>query len=165
MRRSSPHRSIEVVLIRHATPDHLPLIRTLEQQTETAAHWSSREYDALFSPEAPLRVVLIATDEADTSNFGGFIIARCGVDEWEIENVVVAREQKRRGLGSALVGRLLHEARESGITSVLLEVRPSNTAARRLYEKMGFSEAGRRQAYYQEPQEDALLLKISISFP
>jgi [ribosomal protein S18]-alanine N-acetyltransferase len=59
----------------------------------------------------------------------------------------------------------LHEARESGITSVLLEVRPSNTAARRLYEKMGFSEAGRRPAYYREPQEDALLLKISISFP
>ncbi len=165
MRRSSPLRSIDPVLIRHATPDDLPLIRTLEQQTETAAHWSSREYEALFSPEAPRRVVLIATDEADTSSLRGFIIARCGVDEWEIENVVVAPEQQRRGLGSALVGHLLHEARESGITSVLLEVRPSNTTARRLYEKMGFSEVGRRPGYYREPAEDALLLKISISFP
>jgi [ribosomal protein S18]-alanine N-acetyltransferase len=165
MRRSSPLRSIDLVLIRHAAPDDLPLIRTLEQQAETAAHWSSREYEALFSPEAPRRVVLIAADEAGTPNLRGFIIARCGVDEWEIENVVVALEEHRRGLGSALVGHLLHEARESGITSVLLEVRPSNTAARRLYEKMGFSEAGRRPAYYREPPEDALLLKISISFP
>lgn len=165
MRRFSPLRSVDLVLIRHATPADIPFIRTLEQLTETAAHWSSREYDTLFSPEAPRRVALIAADEADTSNLRGFIIARCGVDEWEIENVVVTRAQQRRGVGSALVDRLLHEARKSGITSVLLEVRPSNAAARRLYEKMGFNEVGRRPGYYREPQEDALLLKISISFP
>ncbi len=165
MRRFSPLRSIDPVYIRRAAPDDLPLIRTLERQMETAAHWSSREYEAVFAVEAPRRVLLIAADEADTSDLCGFIIARCGADEWEIENVVVAQEQQRRGLGSALVGRLLHEARRSGITSVLLEVRPSNMAARRLYEKMGFSEAGRRPAYYREPPEDALILKISISFP
>jgi ribosomal-protein-alanine N-acetyltransferase len=153
------------VVIRNATPDDIPLIRTLEQQTETAAHWSSREYEALSSADAPRRVVLIATNEADSSRLCGFVIARCGVDEWEIENVVVAEEQRRRGLGGALVGQLLQAARESGITSVLLEVRPSNTAARRLYEKLGFNESGRRPAYYGNPPEDALLLKISISFP
>lgn len=165
MRRSSPLRSISPVVIRNATPDDLPFIRTLEQKTETAAHWSSREYEALFSADAPRRVVLIAADEADSSRPCGFVIARCGVDEWEIENVVVTEEQRRRGLGRALVGQLLHAARESGITSVLLEVRPSNTAARRLYEKLGFSEAGRRRDYYRDPAEDALILKISISFP
>lgn len=165
MRRSSPRRSVDPVLIRTATLDDVPYIRALEQQAETAAHWSSREYDALFSPEAPRRVVLVATGEADQSHLCGFIVARCGIDEWEIENVVVAEEQRRCGLGSALVGRLLQQAWESGITSVLLEVRPSNAAARRLYEKLGFSRAGRRPEYYREPSEDALLLKISISFP
>lgn len=165
MRRSSPLRSINPVDIRNATPDDIPLIRTLEQQTESAAHWSSREYDALFSPDAPRRVVLIAADETDSSRICGFVIARCGVDEWEIENVVVAEQQRRRGLGRELVGHLLQAARESDITSVLLEVRPSNAAARRLYETLGFSEAGRRPAYYRNPPEDALLLKISISFP
>jgi len=82
MRRFSPLRSIDLVLIRDATPDDVPFIRTLEQQSETAAHWSSREYEALFAAEAPRRVVLIAVDEADTSNLRGFIIARCGVGEW-----------------------------------------------------------------------------------
>jgi len=153
------------VLIRKATADDVPSIRALEQQTGTAAHWSPREYDALFAAEAPRRIVLIATNEAGASLVCGFIVARCGIDEWEIENVVVAKEQRRRGLGRALVGQLLRAALHSGITSVLLEVRPSNTAARRLYEKLGFSETGRRPDYYREPPEDALLLKISIKFP
>jgi [ribosomal protein S18]-alanine N-acetyltransferase len=153
------------VLIRRASPDDVPFIRALEQQTETAAHWSDRQYDALFSAEAPRRMVLVAIDEADSSQRRGFVIARCGEDEWEIENVVVGEKQRRHGLGSALVGYLLQQARNSGVTSVLLDVRPSNTEARRLYEKLGFSEIGRRPGYYQEPPEDALLLKISISFP
>ena len=153
------------MLIRNATSDDVPLIRALEQRTATAAHWSSRQYDALFSPEAPGRVTLIATHEAGAPHLQGFVIARCGVEEWEIENVVVAEEQRRRGLGTALVGQLLEQARQSGVTSVLLEVRESNAAAQRLYEKLGFSEVGRRPNYYREPPEDALLLKISISFP
>jgi ribosomal-protein-alanine N-acetyltransferase len=165
MRRSSPLQSISPVLIRNATPDDIPLIRTIEQQTESAAHWSSREYEALFSVDAPHRVVLIAAEETGSSHVCGFVIARCGVGEWEIENVVVAENQRRRGLGGALVNQLLQAARESVITSVLLEVRPSNTAARGLYQKLGFSEVGRRPAYYRDPPEDALLLKISISFP
>lgn len=165
MRRSSLLQSADPVLIRPATLDDIAFIRTLEQQTDTAAHWSSREYDALFSPDAPRRIVLVATDEPGLAHLCGFVIARCGADEWEIENVVVAGDQRRRGLGSALVSRLLHESRASGITSVLLEVRPSNVAARRLYEKTGFSEIGRRPGYYRDPPEDALILKISISFP
>jgi [ribosomal protein S18]-alanine N-acetyltransferase len=165
MRRSSRLRSADPVLIRNATRDDVPFIRALEQQTESAAHWSSREYEALFSPEAPRRVALIAADEADTSHPCGFVVARCGTDEWEIETLRGADRTRRSGRATALVGQLLQEARRSGVTSVLLEVRPSNTPARRLYEKLGFSEIGRRSGYYREPSEDALLLKISISFP
>ena len=153
------------MLIRRASPDDLPLIRALEQQAETAAHWASREYDALFSPDAPRRVALVAADESSAPHLHGFVIARCGVGEWEIENVVVAKEQRQRGLGAALVGALLGLAREAAVTSVLLEVRQSNIAARKLYEKLGFSEIGRRPGYYREPPEDALILKISISVP
>jgi len=46
---------------------------------------------------------------------------------------------------------------------VLLEVRESNLAARKLYEKLGFSEEGRRSNYYHEPREDAMLLRTSIA--
>lgn len=153
------------MLIRKATPEDVAIIRKLEQETETAAHWGEREYDALFEADAPRRIALVAAEKAGAAEIMGFVIARCADDEWEIENVVVVSEQRRRGMGSALVGELVQEAGRSRATAVLLEVRESNTAARGLYEKIGFSQAGRRPDYYRNPAEDALLLKISISIP
>lgn len=153
------------MLIRQATPDDLSAIKKLEQQAETAAHWAEREYDALFAADAPRRIALIAVDETDTSGIHGFIIARCALEEWEIENVVVASERRRSGTASQLIGKLLHMARGQAAVSVLLEVRESNQTARQLYEKIGFNEVGRRDDYYRNPTEDGLLLKFSIAVP
>src|SRR5271166_4235814 len=151
------------VLARSAIPDDIPTIRALEQQAESAAHWAEREYDALFAPGAPTRIALIAMEEADIGQVRGFVIARCALDYWEIENVVVAREAQRLGIGTKLSRELLRRAHAEGDTSVLLEVRESNLAARKLYEKLGFSQQGRRNNYYHEPREDALLLRISVA--
>ena len=150
------------MIIRSATPDDVPAIRALEQETDTAAHWAEREYDALFATEAPLRVALVGTSEADRNHLIGFVIARCAAAEWEIENVVVAPEKRRRAVGIKIIRELLVRAQSAGVTSVLLEVRESNTAARRLYEKLGFSRQGRRSKYYRNPEEDALLLTFNI---
>lgn len=166
MPRSSRRRNAKALLIRPATPDNVPSIRALEQQAEGAAHWAEREYDALFAPEAPSRIALVALDE-DGSGAGpihGFVIAQCALDDWEIENVVVSHSQRRLGIGTTLIQQLLVRARNQGATSVLLEVRESNLAARRLYERLGFSEEGRRKRYYKEPTEDALMLKFSLHF-
>lgn len=152
------------MLIRQAIPDDLPAIRKLEQEAHTAAHWSEREYDALFSPEAPRRMALVAIAEEDCGRIHGFVIARCAGPEWEIENVVVAGGWRRTGVASALLRELLRAAR-GGATSVELEVRESNVTARQLYEKLGFSEIGRRTCYYRDPLEDGLLLRISIAVP
>jgi ribosomal-protein-alanine N-acetyltransferase len=152
------------VLIRKATPEDIAVIRKLERDSETAAHWGEREYDALFAAEAPRRLALLAAEEGSAPILG-FAIARCADDEWEIENVVVEGERRRQGVGSALISELVREARRSGAAAVLLEVRESNAPARLLYEKAGFNYAGRRTGYYRDPPEDALLLKISISIP
>jgi [ribosomal protein S18]-alanine N-acetyltransferase len=151
------------VLIRAATPDDVPYIRALEQQAETAAHWADREYDALFAAEAPPRITLVASSEDDADRVTGFVIARCATAEWEIENVVVAPEQRKRGVGIKIIRELLLRAKSAGATSVLLEVRESNLAALRLYEKLGFSRQGQRSGYYQNPKEDALLLCFSVT--
>ena len=156
---------MRLVLIRAATADDVPSIRTLEQQAESAAHWDEREYDALFAPEAPSRTALVAVNESDVTQLHGFLIARCALDDWEIENVVVAREDRRLGIATKLIRELLRRAKGAGATSVLLEVRESNLAARRLYEKLGFSDYGRRSHYYQQPTEDALLLRTSFAVP
>ena len=140
-------------------------MRALEQQTESAAHWSEREYDALFAPDSPARIALLAADDvrSDVVRIHGFVIARCALSDWEIENVVVALAERRRGVGTKLIQQLLLRARNQGATSVLLEVRESNLVARRLYEKLGFSEQGSRKTYYKEPTEDALVLQIFIA--
>ncbi len=151
------------MLIRIAIPDDVPSIRALEQQADTAAHWAEREYDALFAPDAPTRIALVAGNESAATDIRGFVIARCTPDDWEIENVVVVQERQRSGIGTKLVQDVLLRAEARGATSVLLEVRESNLAARRLYEKLGFSEKGRRSNYYREPQEDALLLQIFLA--
>jgi ribosomal-protein-alanine N-acetyltransferase len=148
--------------IRPATPADVPLMRALELQADTAAHWAEREYGALFAPGAPKRIALVATEASN--DICGFLIARCGLDEWEIENVVVATGRRRSGIGTTLVDELLRQVGNSRIPAILLEVRASNHPARRLYEKIGFSEVGRRPQYYTNPVEDALLLKYSVSF-
>ncbi len=151
------------MLIRPATPDDVPSIRALEQQTETAAHWAEREYEALFAADAPARLTLVAIAEEESARVIGFAIARCATDEWEIENVVVVREKRRQGVGIKIIRKMLLKAQAAGATSVLLEVRESNLAARRLYEKLGFSQQGRRSNYYKNPEEDALLLSFFVT--
>jgi len=146
------------MLIRPATNADIPALRALEQQADTAAHWAEREYAALFAPEAPRRLALVTTEDAELL---GFAVARRDPEEWEIENVVVAPQHRRCGIGSGLVRQLIYAAQESGARAILLEVRESNLAARQLYERLGFAEAGRRPAYYHSPTEDALLLRFS----
>lgn len=150
------------MLIRAAVPDDILQIMSLAQQSETAAHWSAREYDALFAPEAAERIALVALDEASPRAVTGFVIARCGADEWEIENVVVAPELRRQGIGRQLIQEVLRQARGRGASDVFLEVRESNVAARGLYGKMGFKEQGRRPRYYHDPEEDAVLMRLPL---
>ncbi len=150
------------MLIRPAVPEDISRIISLAAESETAAHWSAREYDALFAAEAPERVALVAVEDSQPGVIAGFVIARCGDDEWEIENVVVDPGLRQQGIGRRLIDSVLREARENRATAILLEVRESNTAARALYVRAGFREAGRRRAYYQNPDEDALVLRMRL---
>ncbi len=85
--------------------------------------------------------------------------------EWEIENVVVAEPARRLGLGAALVKAFVECVRaekpaESGVHGIFLEVRESNLAARKLYEKFGFVIDRWRERYYSHPDEDAVLYHL-----
>ncbi len=79
-------------------------------------------------------------------------------DEVHLNNVAIRPDRRGRGLGAALVRHVLHEGGLLGARKATLEVRRSNAAARRLYARLGFQEAGVRRNYYTEPVEDALVL-------
>lgn len=83
--------------------------------------------------------------------------------ELKINNLVVHRDHRRRGIGERLLLALLAKARERGCRTVRLEVRPSNRAAFSLYLKHGFVEVGRCKNYYRLEGEDALLLERVIA--
>jgi len=131
----------------------------LERHAATAAHWSKEQYQAVFSGDLPFRVMLVVQDGVDVQ---GLIAGRAVGEEWEIENIAVAGTARRRGLGTRLLGEFLDLARGRGAAAVFLEVRESNAAARRLYEKWAFVETGRRQGYYREPEENAIVYRLGL---
>lgn len=79
-------------------------------------------------------------------------------DELHINTIAVDARLRRQGLATALMQHVLAEAARAGARRATLEVRASNDAARRLYERLGFTVAGRRRGYYTNPDEDALIL-------
>ena len=74
-------------------------------------------------------------------------------------NVAVTADFRRRGIGEQLVTALVEELKAMDSHCLTLEVRASNTPAQAMYEKLGFAEIGRRPRYYQNPKEDALILR------
>lgn len=146
--------------LRPATLDDVPTLMSLEKHAVTAAHWSVEQYQAVFSPRGTPRLALVLEDGDAVQ---GFLIARAAGPEWELENIAIAGPARRCGLGTRLLGEFLNTAHARGATSVFLEVRESNSAARRLYEKWAFIESGRRAAYYHDPDEAAITYRLDFS--
>jgi ribosomal protein S18 acetylase RimI-like enzyme len=180
---------VTYVKIRKATVDDVPFLIEAGRDS-LSAHWSERQYWDLFEGVSgdDSRLVLVAekndeqnADEAaglapaeNTQNalpqaasasrpgFAGFLVARHVAAEWELENIVVSPAARRNRLGMRLLGALLGIVRDANSDAVFLEVREGNTAARGLYEKLGFLAAGRRKSYYSNPLEDAILYRWRV---
>ena len=148
------------MLIRPAIPADIPAMMRLVNHSATAAHWSRAQYDRVFGDGSPRRLALVIEEE---SVLQGFLVAHEIAQEWEIENIAIAGAARRRGLGTGLLEAFLDRARAEKGTNVFLEVRESNHAARLLYEKWSFEESGRRSGYYAQPQEDAIVYRLSLT--
>ena len=144
-------------VVRPASAADLPRMLEIAPATSGAAQWSLSQYEKMCEP-SPGRMLLVLSDGEQVQ---GFIAGAQAGDDWEIENIAVAPPLQRRGLGSQLLCEFLNRVRQPGL-AVLLEVRESNLAARKLYEKIGFVQVGRRTGYYHAPLEDALVMKHSF---
>jgi [ribosomal protein S18]-alanine N-acetyltransferase len=100
--------------------------------------------------------------EAAPGDTRGALLAYCAVwlifDELHINTLAVHPARRREGLASILLTHVLADATARGADKATLEVRRSNEAARRLYDRFGFTVGGIRPAYYRNPIEDALIL-------
>jgi [ribosomal protein S18]-alanine N-acetyltransferase len=94
----------------------------------------------------------------------GYGVMSLGAGEAHILNLCVREEFRIVGFGRRLLEHMLERAAAAGISEAFLEVRPSNLAAIRLYQRLGFEQIGIRRGYYQAPdgREDAIVLKIDL---
>lgn len=102
-------------------------------------------------------------DEAGT--LVGYFLLMGVVGEAHLLNVAVCAPRQREGLGRYLIDKIVACARGLAMDSILLEVRPSNLRALKVYEKYGFKEIGRRKNYYPArngQREDAIVMRLSL---
>jgi ribosomal-protein-alanine N-acetyltransferase len=137
------------------------------EQASFADPWT---VDSLATALALERMRVLVAESVGEVNEGGdaavgllgYVVALVTGPEAEIADLAVAPQARRRGIGRALLERVLAELGEAGARTVYLEVRESNQAARTLYEANGFGSVGRRRGYYRQPVEDALVLMREI---
>jgi ribosomal-protein-alanine N-acetyltransferase len=98
----------------------------------------------------------------DNGRVVGYICLWEVADELHITNVAVHPEARRHGIARSLLDSVFERARAGAARIVLLEVRPSNAEALGLYESFGFRVVGRRQGYYYDTGEDALVMEATI---
>jgi ribosomal-protein-alanine N-acetyltransferase len=119
--------------------------------------WSPQAFRAEL--EARGGVGLVAVDER--GRVVAYALAAQAHGEVEIRSLAVAPAWRRRGLARRLLHALLETQREAGASDVLLEVRSSNLAARRLYAASGFEPRGERPRYYADG-ETAIVMGVRL---
>lgn len=130
----------------------------LEVQTASpeVAQWTVWDYNRVARGE------MAGWVSAEGDHIFGFLVARRVGGDIEILNFAVRPETRRCGVGGKLLDAAMEWAASIKAESALLEVRASNFAALRFYERRGFAVVGRRPRYYMSPIEDALLLSALV---
>lgn len=117
--------------------------------------WTREMYAWELQNRSVCHIYVVRTRKHRVAGFCAFWLV---FDEIHINNVAILPELRGRGIGTALMRRVMEEARRLGAKRATLEVRASNEGARKLYERLGFYVAATRRNYYSHPVEDALIL-------
>jgi [ribosomal protein S18]-alanine N-acetyltransferase len=102
---------------------------------------------------------------AASGALAGYFLLMYALDEAHLLDVAVAAPLHGRGVGRFLLDRIAARARAERMASILLEVRPSNTRALRVYQRYGYAEIGRRRGYYpahEGRREDAIVMRYVL---
>jgi ribosomal protein S18 acetylase RimI-like enzyme len=167
---------LTILMIRPLESRDVEAILTIQAVCPEIAQWTAWDYDRVARGEMAGWVATensnvgaedaaaVAGDAATefAGEVAGFLVARRLSSELEILNFAVESEWRRCGIGAALLGGALQWAQTFQATQAILEVRASNLAALRFYERHKFEVVGRRPRYYTAPVEDALLLTAPL---
>lgn len=138
--------------IRKMAETDLPEVCAIEQNSFSQP-WSEDDFRNAIKDLNNCYLVSVI-DEAVAGYCGYWGIA----GEGDIYNVAVKEHFRGKKIGFRMMIELINEAKSRGISSLTLEVRISNQAARHLYEALGFEPAGIRKDFYSKPKEDAVIM-------
>ncbi len=141
-----------MIVIRRANLEDCEKIASLEAEC-FAMPWS----DKLIKNEiaSSKSLVLVALDG---DLIIGYAMCMLMYDEIDITKVAVKETYRRGGIGDGLIRQLVRLCEDNGYYDITLEVRASNVAAIKLYEKNSFTTEGVRKHYYDDNHEDALIM-------
>jgi len=144
------------VRIRKLEPRDIEGVLAIQKESPEIAQWAASDY------ESAARGEMAAWVAEEARGIAGFLVARLLVQEVEILNLAARPDARRRGVGSKLLAQAVDWSKIVRAERILLEVRASNLAAQRFYERHGFGVAGGRPAYYANPREDAVVLQLVL---
>jgi [ribosomal protein S18]-alanine N-acetyltransferase len=143
-----------MIEIRRLTQRDLEAIERIERRSYPTP-WSR----SMFASElAKSSSISLGAFGAESGELVGYLVISRYVDAWHVMNVAVVPEQRRQGIARALFSRLFEVTSNDGRRGYTLEVRISNEAAIKLYERLGFQSRGVRRGYYTDNREDALIM-------
>jgi len=134
----------------------LPRVMEIEQTSFTTP-WSEKTFEGLLRRTDTDLLGAVRDDRLI-----GYAVAWTVAGQSELGNVAVAPEARGLGIGRLLVSAVVQRLRFRHVSDVFLEVRESNEVARTLYDTAGFTIVGRRRAYYSQPTEDALVMRLTL---
>jgi ribosomal-protein-alanine N-acetyltransferase len=141
------------------TPSHVDEVMRYEDDMFGAEAWTADGYRAELA-DTRSRYYVAAIDEV--GELQGWAGVRVVGDEAEVLTVGVIPAARRHGIGLVLMGDLYVEAKRRGATAIYLEVRVDNEAARKLYDREGFTKVGVRRGYYDGGRVDAVVMRRDL---
>ena len=161
--RRAASDAVGITITRMSEHDLLEVVEIEEKSGLSRWGWAAY-YAELQSANRDLMLIARLTHASiiDSGPIAGYIVARETAGELHINNGAVREEFRRRGIGAALLQRVLLEARGRKANAVFLEVRSGNRAAQALYVKNGFRAIATRPDYYSEPREDAVVMTLDL---
>lgn len=146
--------NLSEIVISQMTVDDIDNVVEIEAEAYGKHHWSKSSFYEEMQNNLAKYYVAKSIDGELLGYAGTWHI----IDEGHITTIAVKKSHLRKHIGEAIIIRILEDCYEAGIKYLTLEVRVSNTPAINLYEKYGFNSLGTRKGYYQDNNEDALIM-------
>jgi ribosomal-protein-alanine N-acetyltransferase len=140
------------LIIRDIQEDDLPAVMEIEQISFTAP-WSEQDFlNEMYNKSALSKVAVFE------GNIIGYLCVNYHLHESHILNLAVHPDFRRKGVATILMAEATRELKKRGCAFMHLKVRVSNTGTHRFYELIGFTVESTRKKYYDNPDEDALVM-------